>query len=625
MVAVGVAATPDDVARFPFVEPPDVRAIRDGVQLLTELGALESRGDGRAATHGDRPRHRSAADGPAPGADDRRGRTARRRPRGHGHRRRAVHPGPARASRRAASAGRPDARPVRRPVVGLPQLPQPLAVREGLPARAVGVGLPAAVPRRAPQLPAAARVAGRRHPAAGDGQAARHPRRAAAPGGDQADVGRSRERRQRARRRIVVDRLRPRAPPPDRPRCCAGRARVGRRRRDHEPAPGLGRRPHPRLGALRAAQPDRHAGGHRGPGGAPAGRATVQAARGGRNEYIGARGARFAIFPGSPLSRKPPAWIMAGELVETSRLWARDAARIQPEWAEELAAHLVKRTYSEPTWSTKQGAAMASRAGAALRRPDRRRSAACCTPRSTPSTPASCSSGTRWSRASGRRTTRSSTTTARCSRRPRASSTARGRRDLVVDDDALYAFYDERIPADVVSARHFDTWWKSARRDDPGPAHVHARDARGRRRRRQRGRLPVRLAAGRPRAAAHLPVPARHRRRRRHRARPARRARPGAARGLRLDGARAARGAGGRARPVAAQAGPRAARPGAGRRPGRRRLDRRAHGRLGGHGARRRPGAVVPRGGRRGRARAARRRDPGRRLGRRAAARRTCG
>src|SRR5690606_25834167 len=78
-----------------------------------------------------------------------------------------------------------------------------------------------------------------------------------------------------------------------------------------------------------------------------------------RNEYLGARGARFAIFPGSPLSRKPPAWIMAGELVETSRLWARDVARIEPEWAEELAPHLVKRVYSEPAWSTKRAAAIA--------------------------------------------------------------------------------------------------------------------------------------------------------------------------------------------------------------------------------------------------------------------------
>jgi len=81
--------------------------------------------------------------------------------------------------------------------------------------------------------------------------------------------------------------------------------------------------------------------------------------RRGPAEFAGARGARFAIFPDSGLARKPPQWVMAAELVETSRLWARVAARIEPEWAEPLAAHLVKRTYSEPHWDARRGAAMA--------------------------------------------------------------------------------------------------------------------------------------------------------------------------------------------------------------------------------------------------------------------------
>ena len=78
-----------------------------------------------------------------------------------------------------------------------------------------------------------------------------------------------------------------------------------------------------------------------------------------RAEYLGARNARFAIFPGSGLARKAPDWVMAAELVETSRLWARDVARIEPEWIEPLAAHLVKRTYSEPHWERKRGSAVA--------------------------------------------------------------------------------------------------------------------------------------------------------------------------------------------------------------------------------------------------------------------------
>ncbi len=81
--------------------------------------------------------------------------------------------------------------------------------------------------------------------------------------------------------------------------------------------------------------------------------------RRGPAEFTGTRGARFAIFPDSVLARKPPHWVVAAELVETSRLWARVTARIEPEWAEPLAAHLVKREYSEPHWDARRGAAMA--------------------------------------------------------------------------------------------------------------------------------------------------------------------------------------------------------------------------------------------------------------------------
>src|SRR5690606_6430318 len=78
-----------------------------------------------------------------------------------------------------------------------------------------------------------------------------------------------------------------------------------------------------------------------------------------RRDYLGARGTRFAIFPGSALFKKQPALVMAAELVETSRLWARQNAAIKPEWAEEIGAHLVKRTYAEPHWSKKRAAVVA--------------------------------------------------------------------------------------------------------------------------------------------------------------------------------------------------------------------------------------------------------------------------
>ncbi len=82
--------------------------------------------------------------------------------------------------------------------------------------------------------------------------------------------------------------------------------------------------------------------------------------RRGPAEFTGARGARFAIFPDSVLARKPPSWVVAAELVETSRLWARVAARIEPEWAEPLAGHLLRRSYSEPRWDAHRGAVLAT-------------------------------------------------------------------------------------------------------------------------------------------------------------------------------------------------------------------------------------------------------------------------
>ena len=79
-----------------------------------------------------------------------------------------------------------------------------------------------------------------------------------------------------------------------------------------------------------------------------------------RRDYLGARGARFAIQPGSVLFNQSPRWVMAAELVETSRLWGRTVARIRPEWAERLGDHLVSRTYSEPRWVAARGQVVAT-------------------------------------------------------------------------------------------------------------------------------------------------------------------------------------------------------------------------------------------------------------------------
>src|SRR6202042_1932715 len=79
-----------------------------------------------------------------------------------------------------------------------------------------------------------------------------------------------------------------------------------------------------------------------------------------RRDYDGARGARFAIFPGSVLARRAPSWGMVAELVETSRLWGRPAPPIQPAWVEPLAGALLKRTYDDPHWERRRGSVVAT-------------------------------------------------------------------------------------------------------------------------------------------------------------------------------------------------------------------------------------------------------------------------
>ncbi|HEX7994523.1 MAG TPA: DUF3418 domain-containing protein, partial [Streptosporangiaceae bacterium] len=188
--------------------------------------------------------------------------------------------------------------------------------------------------------------------------------------------------------------------------------------------------------------------------------------RRGPAEFLGARNARFAIFPDSVLARKPPQWVVAAELVETSRLWARVTARVEPEWAEPLAAHLIKREYSEPHWDGRRGAAMAYERVSLYGMPLVAR----------------------------RRVTMSSIDPVLARELFISQGLVEGdwqthhkffhsnrqllaeaeelelrarRRGIVADDAALFAFYDRRIPAEVTSARHFDSWWKRARQAEP--------------------------------------------------------------------------------------------------------------------------------------------------------------
>lgn len=188
--------------------------------------------------------------------------------------------------------------------------------------------------------------------------------------------------------------------------------------------------------------------------------------RPGPREYLGARGAKFAIFPGSGLARKSPAYVMAGELVETGRLWARQNAEIKPEWAEQLGAHLVKRTYSEPHWSRKRQSVMATERVTLYGVPlatDRPVSFGRIDPE------LSRELFIRHALVYGEWDTRHHFF--RDNRRLLAEAEelehrAR-RRDLVVDEHTLFDFYDARVPEGVVSGAHFDRWWRDERRKRP--------------------------------------------------------------------------------------------------------------------------------------------------------------
>jgi ATP-dependent helicase HrpA len=435
MISVGVATGPDDVASFPFVDPPDTRAVRDGVQLLTELGALDASQGGTRLTDTGRALAQLPMD--------------------------------PRLARMIVEGGR---RGVAREVM------------------IVAAALSIQDPRERPVEQRA--------------QADQLHARFADPTSDflaylnlwqyvrdaQRDLSGSAFRRLcraeylnylRLREwQDVVTQLKELAKPLG---ITMNPPRQTDRDLSEERDPATeGRGAHrlewdadrvhvallsgllSQIGMQEAS--DLSGGAQaRGKGGRDGGRAPD---RRGRNEYLGARGAKFAIFPGSGLAKKPPAWVMAGELVETSRLWARDAARIQPEWAEDLAAHLVKRSYSEPSWSSKQGAAMALERVMLYGVP-------IVTGRrvlfGTVDAEHARELFIRHALVEGDWTTHHAffAENRRLLKEAEDLEARSRRRGLVVDDDALFAFYDERIPDDVVSARHFDQWWKVARRTDP--------------------------------------------------------------------------------------------------------------------------------------------------------------
>ncbi|KUJ65135.1 ATP-dependent RNA helicase HrpA [Streptomyces albus subsp. albus] len=185
-----------------------------------------------------------------------------------------------------------------------------------------------------------------------------------------------------------------------------------------------------------------------------------------KNEYLGARSAKFAVFPGSALFKKPPRWIMSAELVETSRLWARVNARIEPEWIEPLAQHLVKRTYSEPHWEQKQAAVMAYERVTLYGVPivaQRKVNYG----RIDPETSRDLFIRNALVEGDWRTHHQFFHDNRKLLGEVEELEHRARRRDILVDDETLFDFYDQRIPEHVVSGAHFDSWWKHKRHEEP--------------------------------------------------------------------------------------------------------------------------------------------------------------
>ena len=191
----------------------------------------------------------------------------------------------------------------------------------------------------------------------------------------------------------------------------------------------------------------------------------IGARDGNSKEFQGARGTRFLVFPGASLSKKPPEFLMAAELVETSRLWARDVAKIEPAWVEATAGQLVKHSYSEPVWSRKRSAAMVHQKsmlyGVTIVR-DR------LVPYHRVDAEGARNMFIRHALLEGdwnRHHHFIDHNEALLAEAAEVEEKVR-RRGLMVDEDTLFEFYDSRLPKTVTTARHFDSWWKKKRAED---------------------------------------------------------------------------------------------------------------------------------------------------------------
>ena len=187
-------------------------------------------------------------------------------------------------------------------------------------------------------------------------------------------------------------------------------------------------------------------------------------------EYRGARGTRFAVSPGSVLFRQGAEWVMAAEMVETTRLWAREAARFPAEWLEEVGAHLVRRSHGDPWWDPERGAAVARETVTLFGIPVVERTVLY--GRVDPE--ASRDLFIRHALVLGEWETHHAFAEDNRARVEEVIALeARERRTgLLADEDTLVEVFSRRLPAGITSTREFDRWWRDARRGDPNLLHL---------------------------------------------------------------------------------------------------------------------------------------------------------
>lgn len=193
------------------------------------------------------------------------------------------------------------------------------------------------------------------------------------------------------------------------------------------------------------------------------------------HEYAGAHGVRFNIFPGSGLFARRPKWIMAAELVRTTKLYARTVAQIDPAWIEQVGAHLVKRTHADPQWDAETARVMANERVTLYGLdiiPRRRVQFGAIDPEQSRAI------FIHHALVEGEFTTKGEFFAHNqnlLDSVEKYEAKAR-RRGLIADHHARFDFYDKRIPAGVYSGRTFETWRREAEKTDPKRLYMNEQD-----------------------------------------------------------------------------------------------------------------------------------------------------